>query len=221
MLKADVREVCRYLGIRGQKMDPALLETIGRSLEALTPLLTPREVHRSWPLKGGAGLGLSVLELPGGQAVKSRSLSRALKGCTQVVLLAATIGFGPERLSKRASAAGKMSEALIVSAAGSVLIEAYCDEVCERIRLEAASSGLYPRPRFSPGYGDLPLSYQRELFRSLGVTKNTGITLTEQLLMLPEKSVTAIVGLSPVNSHCPPAGCEACSLSGDCLYRRA
>ena len=51
------------------------------------------------------------------------------------------------------------------------------------------------RPRFSCGYGDLPLSLQREIFPALQVTKNIGVTLTDGDLMMPTKSVTAIVGI--------------------------
>ena len=37
--------------------------------------------------------------------------------------------------------------------------------------------------------------------------------------MLPEKSVTAIMGVSEVNTHCRMEGCEACA-NTTCAYRR-
>ncbi|MDO5702516.1 MAG: vitamin B12 dependent-methionine synthase activation domain-containing protein, partial [Lachnospiraceae bacterium] len=155
-----------------------------------------------------------------GLAVQSRALADNLRGCTHVVMMAATIGFGPELLSRKSTVTGRVTRALIADAAGSALIESWCDEVNDSIRHEASALGLFARPRFSPGYGDFPLEFQREIFNVLEVQKRIGITLSEQLLMLPAKSVTALIGLSPMNSRCPTAGCESCSRSDTCAYRR-
>ena len=89
----------------------------------------------------------------------------------------------------------------------------------EEIRREAAERGLFLRPRFSPGYGDFSLEHQREFFRILEVQKKIGVTLTESLLMMPSKSVTAVIGLSEENTHCMLQGCEACG-KRDCSFRR-
>ena len=70
-------------------------------------------------------------------------------------------------------------------------IEALCDVFCEDIEKEYGKT----RPRFSAGYGDLPLELQREIFSVLDCPKSIGLTLTDSLLMSPSKSVTAIVGI--------------------------
>ena len=99
------------------------------------------------------------------------------------------------------------------------MAEAWCDEVNERIKQEAADKGLYTRPRFSPGYGDFPLDNQRDIFQALQVEKRVGIALTESLLMIPSKSVTAVIGAGRDHLPCVREGCEVCS-KADCLYRR-
>ena len=129
------------------------------------------------------------------------------------------IGFAMDRLAARASAIGRMSRAVIYQAAGAMLIESYCDALNRKLKEEAAAEGKFLRPRFSPGYGDLPLAIQPELFRVLEVQKNTGITLTESLLMMPTKSVTALIGVSTEDSHCLIQGCESCG-KRDCSFRR-
>ena len=58
-------------------------------------------------------------------------------------------------------------------------------------------SGLAVRPRFSPGYGDLPLALQREVFAALDCPRRIGLTLSDSLLMSPTKSVTALIGAGP------------------------
>ena len=59
----------------------------------------------------------------------------------------------------------------------------------------AAADGETLRPRYSPGYGDLPLAFQQDLFRALDCERRLGLTLTDSLLMVPSKSVTAIIGM--------------------------
>ena len=136
--------------------------------------------------------------------------------------MAVTLGPGPDRLVRRASV-GRMSRALIYQAAAAAMTEAWCDEINERIRSEAARDGLYTRPRFSPGYGDLPLSVQKQISGLLNMPKEIGVSLTESLLMTPSKSVTALIGVSPEPASpgrdSPEAGkCGSCAAAESCPY---
>ena len=65
------------------------------------------------------------------------------------------------------------------------------------LRAGFRKEGLALRPRFSPGYGDLPLEFQRDFFRILRPQRRIGVTLTDACLMVPSKSVTALVGIYP------------------------
>ena len=108
------------------------------------------------------------------------------------------------------------------------MTEAWCDEINERIRTEAAKEGFCTRPRFSPGYGDLPLSMQKQISMILNMPKEIGVSLTESYLMTPSKSVTALIGVMPgpasleaVNQK--PANSEAgkcanCAAAENCPY---
>lgn len=126
----------------------------------------------------------------------SNDLAKNLSGCTEAVILASTIGLGADRLVK-AQGTRSLFRASLYQAAGAAMIEAYTDEVNERIAREAAARGLRAKPRFSPGYGDLDLSLQKDIFELLKLPKTLGLTLTESLLMVPTKSVTAFIGLMP------------------------
>ncbi len=75
------------------------------------------------------------------------------------------------------------------------MIEAYCDECCDALAAHFQKQGLYLRPRFSPGYGDLSLDCQPAFLRVLDAEKRIGLTCTASHLMAPSKSVTAIIGL--------------------------
>ena len=130
-----------------------------------------------------------------------------------------TDSLGQDMLVKRAAVTSS-AYASCCQAAGAAAIEAYCDLINDEIKAEYEAKGLYARPRFSPGYGDLALSHQKDWFRLLDITKNTGIELTDSLLMVPTKSVTAIIGLSPNKLPCIKQGCEACTMSQTCAFSR-
>ena len=110
-------------------------------------------------------------------------------------MFAATVGLELDRLIARHSRLSP-ARALALQAYGAERIESLCDAFLRNVQSECASEGITLRPRFSPGYGDLPLSFQRTLFETLDCARKIGLTLNESLLMSPTKSVTAIVGLT-------------------------
>ena len=132
--------------------------------------------------------------------------------------MAATLGIGVDRLISRASAV-RMSDAVIYQAVAAAMIEAYCDEVNDTLRQEAERVGLYCRPRFSPGYGDFQIEHQRDFSRLLDTPRKIGLTVTESCLLVPIKSVTAVIGLSNSRQPCHRKGCEECEKT-DCAFRR-
>ena len=74
--------------------------------------------------------------------------------------------------------------------------------------------------RFSPGYGDFPFSQQRDFFDVLDITRRIGVSLTESGLMLPQKSVTALIGVSDRPQAHRHRGCASCILFEDCGFRK-
>ncbi|MBR1640114.1 MAG: hypothetical protein IJ688_12075 [Treponema sp.] len=123
----------------------------------------------------------------------SRDLGRNLAGCSKVALLAATIGPQVDALIRRHSSLDPVY-ASILQATGAMFIEELVDLVNEEIKKIAAAEGLKTKPRYSPGFGDVPLQVQKDFFRLLPCTR-IGLTLMDTLIMAPEKSVTAFVGI--------------------------
>ena len=122
--------------------------------------------------------------------VKSHNLSTYLSDCDSVLIFAATIGFEIDRLIKSRSII-EPSKAVMLQALGAERCESLCNLFCEDIKPQ----GVLFKTRVSPGYGDIPLELQKDIFRLLNPQK-IGITLNESLLMSPSKSVTAIVGIN-------------------------
>ena len=125
----------------------------------------------------------------------SADLMRNLSGCQRIILFAATIGLEMDRLIARAERLSPAA-AVMLQAIGSERVEAVCDAFNNEQKEQLLQQGLYTRPRFSPGYGDLPLQLQKDIFAVLDCPRRIGISLNESLMMSPGKSVTAIIGIS-------------------------
>ncbi len=121
--------------------------------------------------------------------VKSTSLAKNLADCDRIILFAATIGIEIDRLIQKYSRISP-SKAVIMQAIGAERIEALCDIFCKEI-----SEKFSLKPRFSPGYGDLPIELQKEIFAVLDCPRQIGLTLNDSMVMSPTKSVTAIIGI--------------------------
>ena len=121
--------------------------------------------------------------------VQSRLLAKNLCGCTQMYAFGATLGAAVDRLIVRKEALSP-AELFIADAAASAYMEALADCVNNRLK-----KGKSCRPRFSPGFGGFGLSYQQPLLDFLDAQRLLGIKLTESQMMLPVKSVTAVIGI--------------------------
>ena len=237
-MEINRREIYRYLGIKPNMEPDAATEKLAEEcIRELMEKCRPRAYARWFPLRvceasgadetvdtgaAGAGKAQDASDSPRLDfscfQVRSRSLAKNLQGCSEVILFAATIGEGADLLARKYGRIN-VAKAVVMQAAAAAMIEAFCDEENEKLRTEAAEKDLYLRPRFSPGYGDFSLNHQRDFARVLEMQKTVGITLTESLLMLPSKSVTAVIGVSKQDARCVLSGCESCRNAG-CAFRR-
>ena len=217
-IKADRKEVLRYLGYKhGATPDEEISARINACEKALSEVIEPRSVQKILPLE----IEESLLRI-GPAEVTSSALAKHLAGCSRVMLFAATLGIGPDRLIQRAQVT-RISDAVLYQAISAAMIEAYCNELDCAFAASVEAEGGSTRSRFSPGYGDLPLDFQKDVFRILDTPKAIGLTLTDALLMMPSKSVTAIIGIGdqPADkADRKEHKCETCPMT-DCPYRDA
>ena len=215
MLEIPRQEVLRYLGFHGAvQLDDDTSQRIDAAIQSLLTHCSPRHLYRTFPLAFTDGFATIENTL-----FESHNLARNLKGCSEVVLFAATLGIEADRLIERARVRS-MADVSILQAAAAAMIEAYCDDINQNIKDEALARGLHARPRYSPGYGDLKLESQKDFFALLKPEKETGITLSSSLIMVPTKSVTALIGLSSHDLSCIRQGCEECTLHETCAFSR-
>ena len=125
---------------------------------------------------------------------RSKSLSECLGACTHGGVFAATVGLEIDRLIAKYNRISPAA-AVCLQALGTERVEALCDLFCEKMQTRMQKNGEMLTRRFSPGYGDLPLEMQRDVFRLLDCSRRMGVSLNDSLLMSPSKSVTAIFGI--------------------------
>lgn len=178
-MEIPAEEIVRYLRLGGRRPEAALEERIRVLRADVTPHLAPRRLFARFPRSRFAW---------GGDA-----LARHLEGCGDVYLLVATLGAAFDVFLRRTSAVSA-ADAFIVQAIGAAAVERVLDDAETEIR-----AGLAPDEtlvsRYSPGYGDFPLEESRAILGALDASKRIGVSLTESLLLVPSKSVTAVIGV--------------------------
>lgn len=189
MTRIPEKEVLRYLGAR--QAEPSLAAQITELCAAMEQRIVPKAVWREYPCT----ITEHTVQIPGA-CFESRRLALHVQDCAALLLFAATLGTEADRMA-RMERTRSMARGAIVHAAGAAMIEQYCDDVQMELALAYEQRGLFLRPRYSPGYGDLPLSCQADFFRLLELPKKLALNLSDDYLMIPSKSVTAVIGLSP------------------------
>jgi cobalamin-dependent methionine synthase I len=210
------KEVMRYLGYRGAAVDERTASLVTELIDLFTANVVPKSVYGIWDCQVE-----SSEVVMGGMTVHSQNLAQHLAGCRRAVLLAATLGAEADTLIRRFSVQD-MEKAVVAQAVCAAMIEAYCDIIESELTQKPEFDGLYPTSRFSPGYGDFDIAHQKDILNMLHCS-GIGLTLTEGYMLIPSKSVTAVIGFSP-EEKCAAgqqAGkCERCA-DTQCKFREA
>ena len=135
------------------------------------------------------------ISLDGDAIFHSKKLSVFLRDCKEAVLMGATAGNEITEAIKEKSAQGDLQAAVIYDATASEMADAALDWIMDYIKqlIRREKKTLLPR-RFSAGYADFDLSNQKIIYQLLALEK-IGVRITNECILLPEKSVTAISGL--------------------------
>ena len=195
------RDALRFLGVRGEP-DAALRARLADAASRVRAAASPAWAARLLPLRAEG----DALDFGGALSLRSRHLAHNLRGCDRAFLFVATLGAGVDRLVRGAEAAGRMADAALLQAVAGELADAWCDDVVAELARDPAVAGCALRHRFSPGYGDVPLSIQPAFLAAVDAARRLGVSLTAGNLMVPTKSVSAFVGVGTADpGHACPA----------------
>lgn len=208
----NINEVLLYLSYRGGELPPELEHDISLCAEAIMSAARPRLTYRIFPVEDGQPVGA-------GLHLEGKDIQRHLESCREAVLMAATLGPDVETLLMRTQITD-MAKALIMDSCASAAIENVCDNFESDLRQEYTKKGLYLTDRFSPGYGDMPISQQAGFCDTLDVRRRIGLTVSASGILIPRKSVTAVLGASDAPRKRRSSGCANCSMFRSCTIRR-
>lgn len=146
-------------------------------------------------------------------------VSLYLKKSEKIYLFAVTIGDGIEKLSSLLMKKDDALSGYMLDVIGSFAVESLAESVEEGLRKIYAKKGMSVSMRLSPGYCDWPIEKQLSIKDILNF-KKAGITLTESCMMIPRKSISAIVGIGKRGVFGKDTSqCRICS-EKNCDYRR-
>ena len=206
MTSLNYQQVLYYLGYRGQNIDENLKQQILNCMKLVEEKASPKIIYKIVKTNECA------LHLEG------NDIQDIMNPSSFCVVMAATIGSDIDRLLMKTEITN-VADALILDACANVAIENVCDHFEFDIRDELEGT-YYVSDRFSPGYGDLPLDSQMLLCEYLNTSRTIGLNVTSNCLMIPRKSVTAILGISKTPYTLRKRGCEFCSMFMNCELRK-
>lgn len=212
----DKSEVLRYLQYKNKDIDEETNKSLNESITEIKEISELKYVYRIFNIQKEN----TTINFEDEFVITSNDLVKLLKDCDKVAVLAATIGLSVEKQIRYYSLTN-LSKGVIFDSSGTAYIEALCDYVEAEIGELASNDNLGITYRYSPGYGDVPISHQGEILKSLNATKLIGLTASDSSILIPRKSVTAFIGLDKSKtSKTQVSSCSTCSLYGTCSFSR-
>lgn len=217
----DVKQVEKNLGYKNDA-EPEISSAISSIAEEME-----NEIEGKWTYKSfKIGEILSdCMTLEQSEIVLSgKSIQRHLKSCEEIIIMACTLGQTADRLIQLKTYISPL-QGLISDTIASELIEKYCD-LCELEIEKKLDKSLNMIMRFSPGYGDLPLDCHPQIIKELNAYKSIGLSSNESHLLIPLKSVIAIVGITHSTEEidhihrCGHLSCEHCEKQSNCSFKK-
>lgn len=209
-------EVLRYLGHKNQQITPDIDSLIDNMIKRVLSCSSPSYTYMvSDVLKEEGAIRLKGTNL----LLTGKDILNHLNGAEKCITLACTLGlrFETEFLKIQAKS---MAQSVIFDACGTALIESVADFAEENLLLPFKKEGYFSKFRYSPGYGDFPLSIQQEIIIALQCQKKIGLTVTETNILIPQKSITAFIGIFNTPQKKPASKCDICTSKEFCRMRK-
>lgn len=215
--KINKNEVLKYLAFRGSEIPEDINSLIDECIEEVKSKSRARYFYAGFDIdrkEDGIFLKGSNFELIG------EDISKMLEDSDKCILMAATLGVEIDNLIRQAQIRD-LARSIILDSCASSGIESVCNAISDELEEVYKKEGLFTTDRFSPGYGDMPIEVQKDFVSLLDAQRKIGLTVSSSGLMIPRKSVTAIVGISKVKQVRRFSGCENCRMFLNCEYRKA
>ncbi|WP_066501541.1 vitamin B12 dependent-methionine synthase activation domain-containing protein [Abyssisolibacter fermentans] len=214
-LDIEKKEVLRYLGYKNCSIDEITKRIIEFSIKEIKELCEFKYVFNIFDIKK---LNHNIYVTGSVCKLNGNDIFNHLKTSDKCAIMAVTLGNEVDKKIRYYSNID-ITKSIIFDACASVAVENLCDSVENIIKRIAFDSGYYTTTRFSPGYGDFPIDSQFEILEILKAPTQIGLTVTEKNILIPRKSVTAIIGFSKSKDK-SDFGCKKCKMFNNCTYAK-
>lgn len=215
-MQIEKQEVLRYLSYKNQNIHSSLDLLIDESILEIKEYLNLRNTFKIFNIERNTN---NIKLLNSNILFKGHDIAEHLKNSDVCAILALTIGNIVERKIKYYQKTN-LTKAVILDACATVAVESYADEVQKKIEEEAAKLNLGITYRYSPGYGDFNIGIQPFFIKVLEADKKIGLSVTEDNILLPRKSITAVIGFQDKKIVSTHPGCNSCNTREMCKFRK-
>lgn len=216
-LGVDWRQVLHDIGYgTDSKLSTRIASLIDEYIENAQHLFAPSYSGIIRDIKSVQG---ACVVIEGPITFEGKVITQILEQCHKIAIFLVTIGNHLEEMVCHLAEDGLMLQATVLDAIGSVAVESVANVVQDKIGEIAREQGLCVSQRFSPGYCDWNIGQQKMVFQAMN-GNSAGVSLTEGCLMLPQKSISGIIGIGPGDSDLENYNpCTTCN-KHDCQGRR-
>ena len=214
LTQLNLNEVLRYMGTPADQASPEVRALAEECAQTMLAAVRPRWTWRLFDLIPAA----DGVQLSGGPLLPGQDLKRHLQGCRRAVLFCATLSAQADALIRQAEHRD-MLRALALDCCATAAAEELCDQIEGEI--QAQFPGCFFPFRYSPGYGDLPLTLQGTLLSLLDAPRKIGLCASSSHILTPRKSVTAILGIADHPVDQTTRSCVGCPAHDSCQYRKS
>ena len=145
-------------------------------------------------------IGVTEIKLENKVILRSSDLAKLLVGCEAVLLMGASAGDEIGKEIAKDSAGKNVTRAVVFDATASEVTDKGLNWITNYFRRQLSRENRYLiEKRYSAGYGDLALDSQKPIYDILKLGK-IGVSITDEKILVPEKSVTAITGIKPITT---------------------
>jgi len=215
-LDIDTQQVLNHIGYGTKHTPSARIESLVKEYaDNICHLIEP---SYSYVIRDINSVRGSRIFIEGSVTFRSNVIAQLLEQCQKVDVFVVTIGSRLGDVVRQLAEDGLMVQAAVLDAIGSDAAETLAHVVQDIIGKEAEAEGLGISLRFSPGYCDWKVSQQKMVFRAMN-GDTAGVRLTDGCLMVPQKSISGIIGIGPRNEVESYNPCKTCK-KRDCIGRR-
>lgn len=214
-LNIDKNQILRYLGYRGQEISNEIHSLIEECIKEIKTLVSLRNTYKYSKVEINNQVNLIDIDLK----LEGKDIIGHLEKSNKCCVMAATLGSEVDRKILYYEKVN-MTKAVILDSCATTAIEEYCDFIENEIKKEVVEDELNINWRYSPGYGDLDISIQRDLLKSFDAERTIGLTVSSHNILIPRKSVTAIIGIIPKEVIVNKKSCNQCNKFNSCKFRK-